>query len=518
MITVSDAYKSAVYATSRMVKPKLVFTFVDVSAKADASITASSELSLSKKAQVVDELRTTSSKLATFENNLWKLDGSFSLYPLAAETGYQVGWWSNVLSQADGTFSTPPTLTTTFASNHSSIGLTITFDEMSGEYASDFSITFKDSGGSTIYATSVTNNTSAVYILTQNVSNYRSVVISVSKWAGGYRRARIVELDFGIIYTYTESELVSLDVVEELDPTSNNSTSNELKFTLDNSAKLFNILSPTSVYAYLQRMQKLNPYLGVVKDSGSIEYIPLGVYYLTDWNSDQGSLTASFTARDLIDTLDQVPYPQTAYTSKTLKFIIDAIMTVAGVTNYVVDSALSSITVTGTLPSSSARQALQTCIVAGQAVMYCDRVGTIQIKQLTATTAVDMIDFDNIYSAPAINLDKLINTVSVTYGANTYTLVDPSKPANETTSSVKIDNPLISALAHAQNVASWALAELKKRYLYDIDWRQNPALESGDIVTVEDDFSANKTARITKQEFNFKGYLSGKTYGRGDGT
>jgi hypothetical protein len=84
--------------------------------------------------------------------------------------------------------------------------------------------------------------------------------------------------------------------------------------------------------------------------------------------------------------------------------------------------------------------------------------------------------------------------------------------------SAEIDNALIDSQAKADVVATWMLAELKKRFLYECNWRMDPSLTVGDIVTVEDDFSADKTARLTKNEFSFAGYLTGKTSARGDGT
>jgi hypothetical protein len=149
------------------------------------------------------------------------------------------------------------------------------------------------------------------------------------------------------------------------------------------------------------------------------------------------------------------------------------------------------------------------------AVVYCDRNGILQVKQLTTTASADTINYDNVYQAPQITLDKLINTVNVKYGSTTYTLVDVDKPVDEQTLAVTVDNPLIDTLAHAQNVAAWLLAEYKKRFIYQINWRMNPALEIADIVIVEDDFSEDKTMRLTKNEFQYSGYLSGKTNGRG---
>lgn len=515
MINVTDAFKTAVGATSRQTKALIEFEILDVDANTDATATVTSEEEFSKKTQLYNQTRFMSGMYATFETDYWKLDGSFSLPPKASESGYEIGWWSDELSGPSGTFANAQEITTQFTKDHSSIGITLTFDIMTGEYAKDFTITVYDSTNTVIYTTSVTNNSLPMYILEQNLSNYRKIKISISKWCYADRRARVTEIDFGIIKQYDNDNIIDMNILEDIDTTSNEVSANEMKFTLDNQSKVFNILNPTGVYPYLQRKQKIKPFIGLVVSDSLVEYVKMGNFYLTEWKSDEGALTATFTARDLLDLLADNKFPQTTFTTKTLKYIIDTIMADAGITTYNVDSALDSITVTGTLPESSHREAIQTVAIAGQAVVYCDRNGILQIKQLTTTSSVSTLDYNNVYNSPQIILDKLINTVKVKYGASTYILTDPLKPSGESVLSITVDNPLIDTLALAQNVANWLLTEYKKRFIYEINWRMNPALETGDIVAVEDDYSENKTMMITKNEFQYAGYLSGKTNGRG---
>ena len=51
--------------------------------------------------------------------------------------------------------------------------------------------------------------------------------------------------------------------------------------------------------------------------------------------------------------------------------------------------------------------------------------------------------------------------------------------------------------------------------IYDVLWRQNPALDIGNIVEVEDNFGVNGNVVLTKQEYSYAGYLGGHTEGRG---
>ncbi len=517
MLTVSQQFKDAIYSPSRQTAAKVIFQIVDIDAAEDATTSVTSEASISKKAQVTNTLTEKTGKFATFETDYWKLDGSFVLPPKPTETGYEVGWWSNDICPETGIFVTPQVTTLQFTKDHSSIGLTIFFDVLADEYASDFTIVAYDSLSAVIHTETVTGNTRAKYILERTLQNFRKIIVTVTKWAKGNRRARISEISLGVVYDYTGNELINVNVIEEIDTMGNQLASNEVKFTLDNSDKRFNILNPTGVYPALQRKQKVTPLLGAVDPSGAIEYAPMGIYYLTKWNSDEGTLTASFTARDILDILAQSDFAGGTYTTTSLYDIAVAVLTSAGVTNYSIDTALRSIASSGSLAKMKHREALQLIAIAGQSVVYSDRAGKLIIKQLTSTVLGETISFDNMPKSPQIKLDTLINTIYIKSGATTYTYTDPAKPAEEQILSIEINNTLVSDATMASNVSAWILAELKKRFLYEINWRMNPALECGDIVTVQDDFATNKTVRITKQEFSFAGYLGGKTNGRGGG-
>lgn len=514
MIPTSSEYKTAVYAPSRNVVGRLEFQLVDIKAAEDATPTASAGAEISRLPEIVNTKLDMSGKYATFETDYWDLDGSMSLPPMIDESIYEVGWWSDELSLADSTFASPQLIEIDFGIDHTSAGITLRFDTIANEYASDFTISVYDSLDVLIDSDIVIGNTLSSYAFEEGLEDFRKVVVEITKWKGPFRRARVVEVVFGLIDIYTGDSLINLYVLEELDLISNSLPSNECKYIVDNSDNRFNVLNPEGIYKALQKQQKVIPSYGIEKAPGVTEFIPMGVYYLVEWESEQGALTASFTARDVTDLLQQTKFLETTYVSKSLAFIINDIMSTTEIADYSVDLALDSIIVSGTLPDSSHREALQKVAIAGMAIVYSDRNGSLIIRQLADPISQDYIDFDNVYTEPAIKLQKLINTINVKYGVSTYTLVDPLKPANDPISEVTIDNPLISSLGIAEDVAAWLLVQLNKRFLYDINWRMNPAQEVGDGITVEDVFGINKIITLTRQEFEFNGTLSGKTGGK----
>lgn len=422
MYPTTTEYDNAVYGNVRNFEAKIEFELIDVDAYTDAgAITVTGENTISIKAETNDLVRDMSGKYMTYETDHVLLDGSFVLPPKTSETSFQRGWWSSAQSQADKTFSVSQVYTRDFNGAQSSIGLTITFDQQSNEYAEDFTIQVYDGVPALIDSINVTGNTLSKYIWETNLADYEQIVITITKWTNAYRYARITELDFGIIKEYTDSSIAKLNVLKEIELIGDELASDEISFVLDNSNQEFNILNPTGIYPFLQKRQKIKPYYGLKITVTDTEWIPMGVYYLTEWNSDQGSLTASFVAMDLLDLLEQQKYRKGKVQSMSITNLLTDVFTDFGLTSadYEIDSALNSITVAGNIPVRSYRGAIQIISNAGQAVCYIDRDGIIQVKQLTDDASVDNIDFDNVYNIPKIGLDKRINTVDV--AINTYT-------------------------------------------------------------------------------------------------
>lgn len=297
MYPVSQEYKEAVYAPARTVKAKVTFDISDVTAKDDVSslaVTAQAS-GISDKDQLINSQREQSYNLATWEPNRFKLDGSFSFPGDTLASNGEVGFVSDNLCNAEGNFGEYPTITIEFANPHSSIGLTVTFDVMNNEYATDFTLSVYNGSNNLIASINVTDNDKVQCDVNHLLSNYKKVVVTIKKWSVGERRARVAEVDFGIVKVYDDNNLIKCSLIEELDLTGSTLPSAEFKFTVDNADRSFNILNPTGFYAYLQQRQQVDVQLGVLVGS-AYEWVPLGNYLLWDWTSDEGSLTASFTA------------------------------------------------------------------------------------------------------------------------------------------------------------------------------------------------------------------------------
>ena len=523
MYPVSDAFKTAVYAPSRSVKARVTFDVSDITAKPDvSSITTTNQATgISNKDQLINGVRSQKYNLATYEPGRFKLDGSFSFPDDVPANNLEMGFVSDNSCDSASDFAVYPVIIFVFGSAHSTIGATVTFDVLNDdEYATEFSIAAYDGTDTEIDSIEVTGNTDPRYLWETPLNGFEKVTITIKKWSVGSRRARVAEVDFGIVKTYTDDNLIKCSLVEELDLTTGQLPSAEFKFTVDNSAREFNILNPDGFYAYLQERQPVKAEMAVDM-GGWYQYIPIGDYLLLDWTSDEGSLTASFTARTNLDIMANYDYENlVAETGYSLHDMAVAVFAVCGITNYSIDAALESILTNALVKKTSCRNVLQMIALAGGANIYVtrDNLITIKVSPGSLGTETDTVDLDNMYEEPKIELDKIVKSVAVTYWTDlsTSAIVSVANAGITDGDILKLEtNTLINSSARATAVANWLLAQKAYRNIYTMNWRGNPAHELADVIAIGNSYGADKSAIITKNSLEYQGYLTAKTEARG---
>jgi hypothetical protein len=542
VVQVSSSFKNKIYATERKTKAKVSFEILDIEAYQDASVSVSSSAPISKENQTINKIREMPFKYATFERDYFGLDGSFYLPPKLGESESEMGWWSENLSEADGSFLSPPIIEFTFTNPHQSIGLTVTFDTQTNEYATDFLIEVYDPTEALLTSESVVGNTSPIYYFETPIENYSRITITILKWAKASRRARIVEVDFGIVQEYLGDKLISLKVIEEMDLLASTVPSNEMQFILDNSDNAFNILNPNGIYRFLKMNQEMSASIGLLINEKDYEYIPMGKYYLTEWTVEEGAMTSTFVGRDIFTRLELVEYTRLLQNTNLYDLAVD-ILAEANIENYSIDEGLKDITTVGFTEKIKVREALQMVAIAGKSVIRQSRNGAILLEQYeelsyetgyvtfastdifsgmtTPQVYIDYsfqaIDFDNTFEAPKVSLAPAISHLvfKITDAEGLEFDIRFLNSKVKEGQGFEINNPLINSETHASEVATWMFREYNFIAEYNARWRQNPALECGNVVLIEDSFGGKKKSRITKQEFNFQGYMDGITEAKG---
>lgn len=357
MVVVSNLFKDNIYAPERTIQAKVSFELLDVGAYEDASFTVSGEAEISRLSQAINKIRDMSYKYGTFERDYFSLDGTTYIPPKENEGDSELGWWTDVISGEDGTFAVAPEMEFTFTQPHSSVGLTLTFDKQANEFASEFKIEAFDALDSPLLAETITGNTNTVYYFDTLLEGYKRLKITILKWATPKRRARLVEVDFGIVREYTGDKLISLKILEEMDLLSSTVPSNEMEFVLDNSDLSFNILNPNGIYRFLKINQEMTAEMGLLIGEEKYEYVTMGKFYLNEWTTDEGGLTATFLGRNIFSKFETSDYTNLLQNTNLYDLAVD-ILTQANVTDYTIDDKLKTITTVGFKEIINVREAL----------------------------------------------------------------------------------------------------------------------------------------------------------------
>lgn len=547
MIEISKDYKKSIYGPIRKTDANIKFEILDNEAYIKNKISTSKESEISKSTQLTNKVRNIENKYATFEKDYLKLDGSFHIPPQNTDLNYknmELGYWSDEISDKDGYFALNPVIELVFSEPCNSMGLTLNFDNRANVYPTFFNIRILNSKNEIIVNEEIKDNNSTVFMLEKGLDNYKKIVLTFKKMNEAFRRLRLTEIDFGIIKEYSSKNIIKLNLIEELNITSNEIPSNEIKFSVDNQTKEFNILNPEGFYRFLKDRQEVKLNIGVEIENNHYEYISMGLFYLTDWKSNEGGLVTTFTARDIFEIIKEYDYENEINTN--MYDLAEDIIKVCNVEKYNIDENLKLIKTEGFKKKINARKALQHLGIATKSAIYQDRYGILQVKQFevldeedtlnihyvgdsnlflgvntysTIDTGYDMkqITLDNAYNEPQIELDDLIKNIEVVVydytkeSKETYLLTDRTVKEGKT---LKVDNPLITDINIAKDIASWLLQEYRLRAIFKVNWRQNPCLEPGDLVNIENRYG-DSLSRIIKNEFEFQGYLTGKTTTKG---
>ena len=162
------------------------------------------------------------------------LDGSAEALP--ENKSANVGLWSNSLSGENGEFETPIVLTLTSSKNHTSVGLTFTFDVYNNIYPTNMNI--KWYRNEQLLKNSDYQPNSTFFFCDGKVEFYNKVVITFYSLNMPSNRLRLRAIDYGRGTEFNGKELRNVKVIQEIDPVSTQISINTCDFTLDASADM----------------------------------------------------------------------------------------------------------------------------------------------------------------------------------------------------------------------------------------------------------------------------------------
>lgn len=264
--------------------------------------------------------------------------------------------------------------------------------------------------------------------------------------------------------------LIDYQIVEEASAEDKNPlgaiSANELTFTLTNFNSIF---SPSNVngpyYGKIKTGVMVKPY--IKPDDATIDWTPLGVYFVSDWSSKMSSAITFVTCCDVIQDLLLSAMPDLdVKLNVTFTNYIKYVLSMYGFANAEVDETLNALLPYGFIAYDKTPDILQAIVEASMSVLVTTRLGSLAVKKLRRRTPVATFTDSNqlisvdveqsiiktyngvklTYVIPQLSEDRevlVVDNLSIPKGTTTHNLIKYSKPVFN-----------ISAVAISGNVPS----------------------------------------------------------------
>lgn len=414
---------------------------------------------IDRKGQVRKALTASGGKfLITGESTV---DGTFAVAP-DADTGPQCGWFTGTTSDGSGNFGSARTLQI----DHDSRPYTriqVVGDSEYNEYPVDFTIDITHDGGT--YQIVETGNSDRIYTADFSIlTGVTTILLSITKWSAVNTPVKIIDFSGDFVEYFDSDDITGLNLLEEINTDTGNVpigsvTANEIDLSLLNTEGRFSFGNTDSDYAdVLISGRKIEVWLGFVLPSGTsdvtgdvtgyivltegsdkVGYMPYGVYWSKDWESNYRSSETTVTAFDIMGRLRQLDFLRSDNYSDTVENIVDDILANAQLSLPELTWTVSSDTASDTLADvaigvQNFQEVLKDIAEATLSYSYVDRTGVLIVgSRLGVTTPVapeqeiTLSEYYDFTSTPKI--DELINAVRIGYtiydlaasGENIYT-------------------------------------------------------------------------------------------------
>ena len=415
---------------------EIEFGFFDITAKEDGQFDTTDAKSFVQMSQLQDDNITPE----YYMSNQWNytiLDGT---YEVRDEGEY--GFISSEMTDENGDFENNPVITREYENTHSTIGLGFTFSEEG--CPKQIKITYYN--GSTQLGQYTDTVDALTYYSKHEVDDYNKWTLELIGTKIPFRNAQIVEVHYGVFRTWSNDEIVSANLIEEIDLASNELPIKELTFELKDETGEYDILNPNGLYSTLREGQPL--YLREKVDGTTVQ---MGTFYLTSWESTTGNI-AKFTAQDIIGELDKYQFEQTGlWQSVTFTNALGRILEGRDI-EYEIDPAVAQETVSGYIETCTMREALQELCFTQRCYCISGRDNKLYIKRLNTSDTAYTIG-KSITADMQVNLADIVNQINV-YGYVPFTEPPAEvwrKEYNETSNNIfsaEYDEPTTEAELH----------------------------------------------------------------------
>lgn len=429
---------------------------VDVTAKSDSSPTITNNAGFAS----VDYLKDDNHIVDDFMSLEWNysiLDGTMQHLPdEMALAEYPV--FSDEMTGEDCARTNDPMLTISFTKEHSSAGISFGFIRDS---PAQIIIKWYDSGGGRITEETFCPN-SVNYFCEKKVENYRGLQIFFIGSRTPYRYLKITNIEYGCELNYGGENVISAQILEELDPTSAELSINTFDFSIFDTDREFNILNQKGKYSLLQSLQEIRA--REVVDGSTIN---MGTFYLEKKESKSESEIA-FSAVDALGVIDKTNFVRgRIYEDEAVETIINEIMDSAGWSKYEISEELKNVRLSGYIPVCTHREALQQVVFALRAVADCSRTNLIRIYRQNKAADIKL-KYDRIFvSGEMVEELEYVSGIAITahkfeLSSSTSTVFDGAlnKGISEVTFSKPVTNLNITGGQILESGINYALVKM----------------------------------------------------------
>lgn len=345
--------------------------------------------------QMVNGRRDATRKWASLDGST-TLDGTFFPAPstVQAASFNEIGWWGQILSGPDGTFTPPQRASITF-SPRALNRVDVVSDGRRDEYGVDYDILIFDNTDTLLTTVEVRGNTAFDHTEVVDVENAAKITLIISKWNRANRQAKITEISPIFEQLFESQDIVSFDVTEQRETGAQSNvptggiTSNEADIVLINQGRIFDNNNPDSPFTgNIRQNARVFLELGVQTSPGEFEYVPVFNGWSGGWNVPDSEIEATTAARDRLELLSRSQFEGgEVQENNTFAQWFERVLNDAelSVTDYNIDIVLGTgnyIVPFGWIDKQSHRSALELLARGSGASVYVDRNGIIQIDSI----------------------------------------------------------------------------------------------------------------------------------------
>lgn len=434
MIETRDKYKELIRRPIRNAcHLKVQFGIVEPDAEKNSTLSDNGHTYFSNLDRIEKGLELPTRQYGTFEDYFWVLDDSQEIPRRQDVEQLYQGFIGNKLSNSDGVYEDPTEITIDYGENpFDMIGITLTFDELSGDYASEVNIlTYLDGEEVDNF---MVRPTSPRIEIERPLSLHNKMVLRFLKSNKPYRRVRLMEIIYGIVKIYNtadykdKSNIMSATEDKEISVVNKVLPKNDFSFVINNIDGEFDTDNPTGISRFLTERQPITYWWGIEDDDGEVEWILGGnVLSKSEFDANFTSVTIPCTDRLTLmgDKYNKGLYRPDGITLYDLAVEVlewaDLGTDEQGEKMYYVDDILKEYTTVAPLPNETGKSCLQIIATAANCLLYTDRYGKIIIKPMTNVSTGYELDYDLfLKEPPRTNLINIVKDISSEY--YTYTV------------------------------------------------------------------------------------------------